>query len=259
MKMSEPIKIILADDSMDFCELLHKQLRNYTGLEVVGKVQDGAELLAQVWEKQPDVIVADVMLPKKDGLSVVRAIQESEMKNAPAVFLLSSFSSDSIMAEAMALKVHYFTIKPCDLGDLAKRIAACNAPAPMIGGTGKTVPPEVELEMRVTSIIHDIGVPAHIKGYQYLREAIIMTVNDMDIINAITKVLYPTVAKRYKTTSSRVERAIRHAIEVAWDRGDVEVLNGFFGYTVSNIKGKPTNSEFISMIADRIRLEQKAG
>ena len=191
MKMSEPIKIILADDSMDFCELLHKQLRNYTGLEVVGKVQDGAELLAQVWEKQPDVIVADVMLPKKDGLSVVRAIQESEMKNAPAVFLLSSFSSDSIMAEAMALKVHYFTIKPCDLGDLAKRIAACNAPAPMIGGTGKTVPPEVELEMRVTSIIHDIGVPAHIKGYQYLREAIIMTVNDMDIINAITKVLYP--------------------------------------------------------------------
>ena len=259
MKMSEPIKIILADDSMDFCELLHRQLRNYTGLEVVGKVQDGAELLQQVWDKQPDVIVADVMLPRKDGLSVARAIQEANLKKPPAVFLLSSFSSESIMAEAMALKVSYFTIKPCDLGDLAKRIAAHNTASPAFHGAGRPVPPEVELEMRVTSIIHDIGVPAHIKGYQYLREAIIMTVNDMDIINAITKVLYPTVAKRYKTTSSRVERAIRHAIEVAWDRGDVEVLNGFFGFTVSSIKGKPTNSEFISMIADRIRLEQKAG
>ena len=257
--MSEPIKVILADDSMDFCELLHLQLKNYTGLEVVGKVQDGIELLAQVQEKQPDIIVTDAMLPKKDGLSVVRAIQEAHLKKAPAVFMLSSFSSDTMMAEAMALKVSYFTIKPCDLADLAKRIAAYNAVPPAFAGAAKNLPPEVELEMRVTSIIHDIGVPAHIKGYQYLREAIIMTVNDMDIINAITKVLYPTVAKRYKTTSSRVERAIRHAIEVAWDRGDVEVLNGFFGYTVSNIKGKPTNSEFISMIADRIRLEQKAG
>jgi two-component system response regulator (stage 0 sporulation protein A) len=148
--------------------------------------------------------------------------------------------------------------QPCDLGDLAKRIATRNTGTAFAPQT-KALPPEVELEMRVTSIIHDIGVPAHIKGYQYLREAIIMTVNDMDTINAITKVLYPTVAKRYKTTSSRVERAIRHAIEVAWDRGDVEVLNSFFGYTVSNIKGKPTNSEFISMIADRIRLEQKVG
>ena len=257
--MSEPIKIILADDSMDFCELLHMQLKNYTGLEVVGMVQDGLELLAQVREKQPDIIVTDAMLPKKDGLSVIRALQENPPKKTPSVFVLSSFSSDSMMAEAMALKVSYFTIKPCDLADLAKRIAAHNTAAPAFPVQGKSLPPEVELEMRVTTIIHDIGVPAHIKGYQYLREAIIMTVKDMDIINAITKVLYPTVAKRYKTTSSRVERAIRHAIEVAWDRGDVEVLNGFFGYTVSNIKGKPTNSEFISMIADRIRLEQKAG
>ena len=215
--MSESTRIILADDSADFCDKLHMKLKNYTGMDIVGRARDGAELLHMIGEKTPDVVVTD----------------------------------------AMPLKVNYFTIKPCDLGDLAKRIAA--------GGTvafppqNKQVSPEVELEMRVTGIIHDIGVPAHIKGYQYLREAIIMTVNDMDIINAITKVLYPTVAKRYKTTSSRVERAIRHAIEVAWDRGDVEVLNGFFGYTVSNIKGKPTNSEFISMIADRIRLEQKIG
>ena len=257
--MSEPIKIILADDSMDFCEMLHMQLENYTGIQVVGKVQDGQELLTQIWEKQPDMIVVDAMLSKKDGLSVIRALQEAHLKKMPSVFVVSSFSSERMMAEAMALKVSYFTIKPCDLADLARRIAAHNTVMPVFNDPGKNLPPEVELEMRVTNIIHDVGVPAHIKGYQYLREAIIMTVKDMDIINAITKVLYPTVAKRYKTTSSRVERAIRHAIEVAWDRGDVEVLNGFFGYTVSNVKGKPTNSEFISMIADRIRLEQKAG
>ena len=257
--MSEPIKIILADDSMDFCEMLHMQLENYTGIQVVGKVQDGQELLTQIWEKQPDMIVVDAMLSKKDGLSVIRALQEAHLKKMPSVFVVSSFSSERMMAEAMALKVSYFTIKPCDLADLARRIAAHNTVMPVFNDPGKNLPPEVELEMRVTNIIHDIGVPAHIKGYQYLREAIIMTVKDMDIINAITKVLYPTVAKRYKTTSSRVERAIRHAIEVACDRGDVEVLNGFFGYTVSNVKGKPTNSEFISMIADRIRLEQKAG
>ena len=123
----------------------------------------------------------------------------------------------------------------------------------------KQLMPELDLEMRVTKIIHDIGVPAHIKGYQYLRDSIILAVNDMEVVNAITKVLYPSIAKKYKTTSSRVERAIRHAIEVAWDRGDVEVLNSYFGYTVSNLKGKPTNSEFVSMIADRIRLERKVG
>ena len=255
--MSESTRIILADDSADFCDKLHMQLKNYTGMDIVGRARDGAELLHMIGEKTPDVVVTDAMLPQKDGLSVIRAVREMPLKKSPAFFVLSSFSSDSMMAEAMALKVNYFTIKPCDLGDLAKRIAAGGMVS--VPSQNKQVSPEVELEMRVTGIIHDIGVPAHIKGYQYLREAIIMTVNDMDIINAITKVLYPTVAKRYKTTSSRVERAIRHAIEVAWDRGDVEVLNGFFGYTVSNIKGKPTNSEFISMIADRIRLEQKIG
>ena len=257
--MSEHIKVILADDNLDFCQLLQRQLKSYTTLEVAGVARDGVELLNMVREKRPDVLVLDAMLPQQDGLSVVRALREGDGSKLPSVFLLSSFSSDSVLAEAMALKVDHFTLKPCDLGDLAKRIANHKAGGPAFAPPVKTVPPEVELEMRVTGIIHDIGVPAHIKGYQYLREAIIMTVKDMDIINAITKVLYPTVAKRYKTTSSRVERAIRHAIEVAWDRGDVEVLNSFFGYTVSNIKGKPTNSEFISMIADRIRLEQKVG
>ncbi len=256
--MMETTKIILADDHSDFCKILHEKLKNYTGMDIVGQATDGMELLSMITEKAPDVVVVDAMLPKKDGLSVVRAVRDLPLAKTPVFYMLSSFSSDSMLAEAMSLKVEHFTLKPCDVSDLAKRIAGGSTVTPF-PGQAKTVPPEVELEMRVTGIIHDIGVPAHIKGYQYLREAIIMTVNDMDIINAITKVLYPTVAKRYKTTSSRVERAIRHAIEVAWDRGDVEVLNGFFGYTVSNIKGKPTNSEFISMIADRIRLEQKIG
>ncbi len=256
--MSEMVRIILADDNKEFCEKLQEQLEKYSGMNIVGKASDGLELLRMIEEKTPDVVVTDVMLPQKDGLSAIRAAGELPLKKQPAYYVLSAFSSESLMAEAMALKVQYFTVKPCDLGDLAKRISS-NGSTGAFSLANRQIAPEVELEMRVTGIIHDIGVPAHIKGYQYLREAIIMTVNDMDIINAITKVLYPTVAKRYKTTSSRVERAIRHAIEVAWDRGDVEVLNGFFGYTVSNIKGKPTNSEFISMIADRIRLEQKIG
>ena len=257
--MSEPIKIILADDSMDFCEMLHMQLENYTGIQVVGKVQDGQELLTQIWEKQPDMIVVDAMLSKKDGLSVIRALQEAHLKKMPSVFVVSSFSSERMMAEAMALKVSYFTIKPCDLADLARRIAAHNTVMPVFNDPGKNLPPEVELEMRVTNIIHDIGVPAHIKGYQYLRDAILMAIEDEEIINAVTKRLYPAVAKKHDTTSSRVERAIRHAIEVAWDRGDVDVLNSYFGYTIHTGRGKPTNSEFIAMISDRFRLQLKIG
>ena len=253
--MSESTRIILADDSADFCDKLHMKLKNYTGMDIVGCARDGAELLHMIGEKTPDVVVTDAMLPQKDGLSVIRAVREMPLKKSPAFFVLSSFSSESMMAEAMALKVNYFTIKPCDLGDLAKRIAA--------GGTvafppqNKQVSPEVELEMRVTGIIHDIGVPAHIKGYQYLREAIRLAVEDMDVINAVTKVLYPEVARRFSTTASRVERAIRHAIEVAWDRGDIDTLNAYFGYTIQNSRGKPTNSEFIAMIADNMRLKYK--
>ena len=159
----------------------------------------------------------------------------------------------------MELDVASLTVKPFDIGDLAQRVENYNIIKGSFAKPAKRMTPEVDLEMRVTKVIHDVGVPAHIKGYQYLREAIIMTVNDMDAINAITKVLYPSVAKRYHTTSSRVERAIRHAIEVAWDRGDVEMLNNVFGYTISGAKGKPTNSEFISMIADKIRLDRKIG
>ncbi|MBR5389866.1 MAG: sporulation transcription factor Spo0A [Clostridia bacterium] len=255
---TQQIKVIIADDNREYCALLQEQLRKYEGIEITATVRDGLALLRETQRLVPDVIITDAMLPQKDGLAAIRAIREMELSRQPAFFVLSSFSSDVMMAEAMALQVQYFTVKPCDLTDLAKRVSDYH----FITGNfaaEKKPSPELELEMRVTRIIHDVGVPAHIKGYQYLRESIMMAVKDMDVINAITKVLYPTVAKRYKTTSSRVERAIRHAIEVAWDRGDVETLNEFFGYTVSNAKGKPTNSEFISMIADRIRLERRIG
>ena len=256
--MNERIKVVIADDNSEFCEMLRGNLAKNKNLDVIGAASDGFELIALVNELRPDVIVTEAMMPRKDGLAAIRSINKMDLPKKPVAFVLSSFASDQMILEATELGVAYFMIKPCDFEALADRICHHNI-AEQNFERGKKIDPDLDIEMRVTDIIHEIGVPAHIKGYQYLREAITMTVNNMDNINAITKVLYPTVAKKYKTTSSRVERAIRHAIEVAWDRGDVEVLNNFFGYTVSNVKGKPTNSEFISMIADRIRLQRRVG
>lgn len=255
--LNERMKVIIADNSKDLCELLQKELCRFENLEVAGSAQDGLTLLKLIRQWEPDILIVDALLPQKDGLAVVRCLQEAELRKKPAVFLLSFFTSDAMSSEAAALGVQYFTVKPCDLSDLAARVSKFNLTEGTFLPRQKPLMPEMDLEMRVTRIIHDIGVPAHIKGYQYLRDSIILAVNDMEVVNAITKILYPSIAKKYKTTASRVERAIRHAIEVAWDRGDVEVLNSYFGYTVSNLKGKPTNSEFVSMIADRIRLERK--
>ena len=257
--MNNQLKVIVADDSADFLQVLCSYLAEKENIKIVGTTSDGFELMNLVNEQQPDIVVTDALLPHKDGLAAIRALEQTALKKHPAYYVVSSFSSDSVVGEAMELGVSYFTVKPCDVQDLADRVAKHNVAETRFVNGKKNVDQELDIEMRITQIIHDIGVPAHIKGYQYLRESIMMTVNDMDNINAITKVLYPTVAKRFKTTSSRVERAIRHAIEVAWDRGNVETLNDFFGYTISNAKGKPTNSEFISMIADRIRLERRVG
>ena len=255
--MSYQLKAVIADADADFICLLSQNLQEKENIQVVGTTTDGIELMRLVNERQPDIVVIDAMLPHKDGLSVIRTMDQLCLKRRPSYYVVSSFCSERMMAEAMELGACYFIPKPCDFQDLADRVARHNLIEGKFTVEKKAAEHEFDIEMRVTQIIHDIGVPAHIKGYQYLRESIMMTVEDMENINAITKVLYPTVAKRYKTTSSRVERAIRHAIEVAWDRGNVETLNEFFGYTVSNAKGKPTNSEFISMIADRIRLERK--
>lgn len=247
--------VLIADSSEEFCENLTCAISHTEGFRVLGTVGDGERAISMVAEQKPDVLVLDLMLSKRDGISVLKAI--SAMDPKPVILVTSGFVTDYVAAAAANLGARYLMLKPCDYSALVDRLEEIR------GGETLRYPPKsagsANIENLVTNIIHEIGVPAHIKGYQYLREAIIIAVGDMDVINAITKVLYPRVAKTFGTTPSRVERAIRHAIEVAWDRGDVEVLNGFFGYTVSNVKGKPTNSEFISMIADRIRLEQKLG
>ncbi len=256
--MKEKVKVILAFENEDYLQMMKLSLEQEGRIAVTGTASNGVELVEKTAQLSPDVVVSDAMLPRLDGLAAIREITKKGGVK-PAFILLASFISDQMAAEAGALGVQYFMLKPCDQRALAERIEQHNCSALAFAKPMHKVDPELDIEMRVTGIIHEIGVPAHIKGYQYLREAIIMTVKDMDTINAITKVLYPTVAKKFKTTSSRVERAIRHAIEVAWDRGDIEVLNNFFGYTISNSKGKPTNSEFISMIADRIRLQIRVG
>ena len=245
-------KIVVADAGEEFRRLLTEQIEREADLQVVGDTADGAELVELCRQRQPDIVVMDMILSTLDGVDALT--QLGELVPKPRVLVLSSFAGGSVAELAAARGVDYFLMKPCRTSSVVERvrqIASGPVPAGDVDRSGRG------LESTVTAIIHEIGVPAHIKGYQYLREAILIAVEDMDVINAVTKVLYPEVAKRFGTTASRVERAIRHAIEVAWDRGDLETLQKYFGYTVSNAKGKPTNSEFIAMIADRLQLEQR--
>ena len=253
--MEHATTVFIADSAEDFCTGLTAALQRGNGFHVVGTAQDGEQAIRAITEKKPDVLVLDLMLPKKDGISVLKAI--ADMDRRPAILATSAFVSTYVSAAAANLGVRYLMQKPCDLAALTSQLEEIR------GGESIRLIPQrrmdkTSIESLVTGIIHEIGVPAHIKGYQYLREAIIIAVNDMDVINAITKVLYPQVAKTFQTTPSRVERAIRHAIEVAWDRGDLDTLQRFFGYTVSNTKGKPTNSEFIALIADKLQLQLKS-
>jgi len=256
--MEKTLKLVIADASEDFLDTLEDASMEQTGVELVGSASDGEKLLRLIREERPDVVVMDLVLPKTDGFGVLRALSRQEQYR-PAVIVLSAFTNDRVTAQASALGAYYFMPKPCDLEDVFDRVRSVGSSSvPAVGMVALPYTPRAKPEKRidtlVTEIIHEIGVPAHIKGYQYLREAIIEVVEDMDLINAVTKALYPSVAKKYSTTASRVERAIRHAIEVAWDRGDIEVLTRYFGYTVSGVKGKPTNSEFIALIADRLQL-----
>ena len=245
--------VFIADSAEEFCTGLAGALQHTGGFQILGTANDGEAAIRAILEKKPQVLVLDLMLRKQDGLSVLKAI--SGMERRPLVLATSGFVTEYVSAAAAGLGVRYLMLKPCDMTVLVERLTEIR------GGENRRMPirrsDKTSIETMVTSIIHEIGVPAHIKGYQYLREAIIIAVNDMDVINAITKVLYPQVAKTFQTTPSRVERAIRHAIEVAWDRGDLDTLQRFFGYTVSNTKGKPTNSEFIALIADKLQLQLK--
>ena len=256
--METKIRVLIADASAEFCRRLSSLAAAQPDLEVVGTAANGVEALAMTAELKPDVLMLDLVLPELDGLEVLRRLPETGV--GCRVMVVSGFVSNQAVNMCSELGADYFVPKPCDSAWLFLRIRELmqqpSRPLPQ-QGTDCRVREDAELEATVTDIIHEIGVPAHIKGYQYLREAIILTIRDMDMINAVTKVLYPEVARKFGTTPSRVERAIRHAIEVAWDRGDIEVLQKFFGYTVSNIKGKPTNSEFIAMIADSLTLRRK--
>lgn len=260
--MDNKTRVIIADAGEEYRILLSEILTSEGDFEVVGCTGDGQTACTLVLSEKPDVLLMDLILSGLDGLAVLEKLSALPDGDRPAVIIISGFSSEHTLTEASNLGASYFMQKPCDIPALLARIRTVSGksrPAGVAGGAGIRPPvrQEQSLESIVTEIIHEIGVPAHIKGYQYLREAIILAINDMDIINAVTKVLYPTVAKKFSTTPSRVERAIRHAIEVAWDRGDLETLQKFFGYTVSNIKGKPTNSEFIAMIADRLSLQRR--
>lgn len=260
--METRTRILIADANPDFSSLMSDLVAGEKDMEVVGSADNGLDALSLIGELTPDVLLLDLVLPKLDGLELLRRLSESGSR--PHVLVLSGFVNNKVVGECSALGADYFISKPCDPAALLVRIRQIcgegrEAVLPGYELGAKEPRPDSALESVVTDIIHEIGVPAHIKGYQYLREAIILTIRDMDMINAVTKVLYPEVARKFSTTPSRVERAIRHAIEVAWDRGDIEVLQKFFGYTVSNIKGKPTNSEFIAMIADHLSLKQKQG
>lgn len=262
--MEAKTRILIADANDEFRAILSDALSAEEDLDVVGAVSNGVDALLKNAELQPDIVIMDLVLAKLDGLEVLQRLSESD--NHPQTIILSSFITPKLVSDCSRLGADYFILKPCEMPMLLSRIRMLSHPNkafPSLGfettdlrrGPGGQT--QDDLEAMVTDVIHEIGVPAHIKGYQYLREAIILTINDMEMINAVTKVLYPAVAKKFGTTPSRVERAIRHAIEVAWDRGDIEVLQKFFGYTVSNIKGKPTNSEFIAMIADSLTLKRK--
>ena len=258
--MDTKTRVIIADAGEEYRLLLSEILAAEGDFEVIGCTGDGQTAYSLVLSEKPDVLLTDLILSGLDGLAVLEKLSALPDNERPAVIIISGFSSEHSLTEASNLGASYFMQKPCDIPALLSRIRMVSGKSRLVGAGIANVKPvrqEQSLESLVTEIIHEIGVPAHIKGYQYLREAIILTINDMDIINAVTKVLYPTVAKKYSTTPSRVERAIRHAIEVAWDRGDLETLQKFFGYTVSNIKGKPTNSEFIAMIADRLSLQRR--
>lgn len=259
--MEKRIKLLIANDTVEFSRD-YGRCFDESGLETIYTQKDGMKLLEKIETIRPDVVLADLFMPRLDAIGVMKALQTKMSGAKPLFIIMSNFTSPTLEREVMTSGASYFAISPFNAADLADRIIhLCG----MSGLLPKSSPnaqlpaqPEPSLEIQVTEILHQIGVPAHIKGYHYLRDSIIMAIETPDIINAVTKRLYPSVAKRYETTASRVERAIRHAIEVAWDRGDVDVLNSYFGYTIHNTRGKPTNSEFIAMISDRLRLHMKS-
>ena len=271
--MKEKTTILIADDNQEFSQTLANYIHEQEDMEVIGIAKDGEEAVDMIANVMPDIVLLDVIMPHLDGIGVLEKMNIIKCNKKPICIMISAVGQDKITQKAVNLGAEYYVVKPFDIELLIKRIRELKNFKPnqnvnnFIGRETKQQYVEIpengeksqeNLEALVTNIIHEVGVPAHIKGYQYLREAIIMVINDIDVINQITKSLYPKIAYKFNTTPSRVERAIRHAIEVAWGRGDQKTVEKIFGYTISAAKGKPTNSEFIAMIADKLRLELKS-
>ena len=274
--MKDKINVLIADDNQDFSHTLSAYINSQEDMQISGMAKDGNEAVDIINTTNPDVVLLDVIMPHLDGLGVLERINGMNREKRPMCIMLSAVGQDKITQKAISLGAEYYVVKPFDIELLIKRIREIKYFKPTqeisslpsfyaketkpqyIDISSSNVSKEDNLEALVTNVIHEVGVPAHIKGYQYLREAIMMVVNDIDVINQITKSLYPKIANKYNTTPSRVERAIRHAIEVAWGRGEQKAVESIFGYTISASKGKPTNSEFIAMIADKLRLELKS-
>lgn len=263
----DKLQVAIADDNERIVEMLNALIRTENGMEIVGTAGNGEDAVEMIKKSTPDVLLLDLIMPKMDGLGVLEKLKEDgAIRKMPVVIVLSAIGQENVTEDAFALGASYYMMKPFNNELLLGRLKSIRNRGEKLIRTPKTaerrevgnVYEERDLETDITNMIHEIGVPAHIKGYQYLRDAIMMSVKDMEMLSSVTKVLYPTIAKKNQTTPSRVERAIRHAIEVAWSRGKVDTIDALFGYTVSNGKGKPTNSEFIALIADRIRLEYKA-
>lgn len=252
-------RVLIVDDNHDLCDVLKGFLDSQSDMSVVGVAYDGIEALRKISELEPDVVVLDIIMPHLDGVGVLERLSEQRLNHRPRFVVLTALGQERIIQQLTEIGADYYVVKPFDIQTLADRIRqVMSSPRIIKGKQIDYVPPPRDLHSEVTRLIHDMGIPANIRGYTYIREAIILVIDEPALLNSVTKELYPRVAEAFGTTAARVERAIRHAIEIAWTRGNIELLNGLFGYTVSSEKGKPTNSAFIARIADKIRLDIRA-
>lgn len=260
---NQSIKVAIADDNKEFTEILQEYILRENDIELVGIAYNGEEILTIIEAKSPDVIILDLIMPHLDGIGVLERLNVGSNVKRPKIVMLTAFGQENITQRTVELGADYYVLKPFNMEVLISRIRQL-AGFPVTvrhvhsSGNASQSPKTRPLDIEVTNMIREIGIPAHIKGYQYLRDAIMMIIAEVELLGAVTKVLYPMIAEKYNTTPSRVERAIRHAIEVAWNRGNIDMINKLFGYTIKIDKGKPTNSEFMAMIADRLRMDMKA-